>query len=982
MSHGKDPRDAKDQRHEELCAYLFGELSGADRARIEQALAGSEELREELARLEATAALVRDAYAGEERLSEGAMAELARAAASPPPPLRLVWYRGPALRAAAAVLVMAGGLAYVLSTDLGAPSLRPDELSAKLEAPRANRPEAPREAGVELEETLPAAEPAPDARAERVIVGEAESLEGVVRNGLSSAAERDAGRSKEAAPGASEAGQAELAARARVLGQGQVQQQDEPQVLLFDDTVAVDKALDFDEKVVQEWLAGGKSAACFRAYVGPGDTIAGGDDFQLGKQLKLLQSEDAQGVLSRLAAGRAESAPSTGPSSPGAAGPAAPATPLAPGAGGGGALEGKRFARAGAEPLGELGYGEPETAEAREAYRFTPEEQARKDELERLGELTDEELGGWLERERDAGARGHVDRLRVLGAERRLSADELDLLIRRRCDEILAGCRRRPEEKPRDMYFRFWGDNAFQLAAIDALSTFSVDVDTASYALARRYLRDGHLPEKAQVRTEEFLNYFAPDLAPPAEGTFAVHTELAPSLFASCDRDGKPRADVWMLRVGVRGKEIPVEERRPLALTFVVDTSGSMKEGQRLELVKHAVRLLAGELDARDSIALVAFSSEARLILPMTSAAQRGVIESAIHPLSANGSTNAAAGLRMGYELALAGLRTDGHNRVVLLSDGVANTGQTDQTRILADVRGHREKGIYLNTIGVGMNNHNDVFLEQLADKGDGICDYVDDEKAAQRAIVERFTGAFQPIASDVKIQVEFDPRQVVRYRLLGYENRAIADADFRNDLVDAGEVGSGHQVVALYELERLPDAPAEDAALATVRLRWKAPKVANQDPREVDVTEIEAEVRAASAAGSFGATSKGFRRSALVAQLAELLRRSSHAFGDSYETLLVESEKLRPELSDPDFDEFVALAKRAGELILRESRPYSALGKAVDEYRRLKIFEAELECLKRERGRDLLDELRQQNQSLEDRIRDLIRTELREKHG
>ena len=277
------------------------------------------------------------------------------------------------------------------------------------------------------------------------------------------------------------------------------------------------------------------------------------------------------------------------------------------------------------------------------------------------------------------------------------------------------------------MFFRFWGDNPFVQTSLDSQSTFGVDVDTASYTLARRYRSEGKLPEKAQIRTEEFLNYFKPDVEAPTEGVFNVHTEIAPSRFGG--KDGK-----YMLRVTVRGKDVAREERQPLNLPFVVDVSGSMNQGDRLETVKHGLRLLTAQLDANDSIALGAYSTEARIVLPMTSAASRALIEEAIHGLSAGGGTTAEAGLKMGYAAAADQVSGGRHHRVVLLSDGVANIGQTDQDRINADVQKYRDRGIYLNTIGVGMDNHNDNFLEQLANKGDGICNYIDDEKEARRA--------------------------------------------------------------------------------------------------------------------------------------------------------------------------------------------------------------------------------------------------------
>ena len=569
----------------------------------------------------------------------------------------------------------------------------------------------------------------------------------------------------------------------------------------------------------------------------------------------------------------------------------------------------------------------------------------------------------------DGASAGELDK-RIDQWRANLSPEDRTRLAERCSEIVLSQCRRLPNEQPRDMYFRYWGDNPFELAQLDRLSTFAADVDTASYALARNYLNQGFLPEKAQVRTEEFVNYFAPDLAPPSEDVFAITTELAPSLFGGS-------AERWLLRVGIRAREVSREARKPLVLTFVVDTSGSMQEQGRLELVKHAMRLLVGELDARDKIGVVAFASDARLILPLTSAKERGLIESAIHPLQPEGSTNADAGLRMGYELALGGLDREAVNRVILLSDGVANTGQTDQDRITESVRAHREKGIYLNTIGVGMSNHNDVLLEQLADKGDGICDYVDSAASARHAIVDRFTGAFEPVASDVKIQVEFAPAQVYRWRQLGYENRVVADADFRNDAVDAGEIGAGHQVVALYELERMSGGPTE-GPLAVVRLRWKTPKAPGDDPREIEVTEREAMLLSEQALGSYDATSYGYRRAVLVAEFAEFLRRSTHTENDRYSELMRACSVLAAEAPDGETAELASLVERAATLVLQAHMESTAnrgeLECAVSELRRLQIQRAEIESLQFEEARAMLATVRARSDALEAEIRELVR--------
>lgn len=483
-----------------------------------------------------------------------------------------------------------------------------------------------------------------------------------------------------------------------------------------------------------------------------------------------------------------------------------------------------------------------------------------------------------------------------LGADQRAAAIDAEF------QRIRGGCIPMPQELPRDMYFRFWGDNPFEVSLLDKQSTFGVDVDTASYALARRYIAEGRLPEKAQVRTEEFVNYFKADVPAPTSGPFAVRTDLAPSRF-SADPSRQ------LLRVAVRAKDLSVFERKPLRLTFVVDVSGSMREQNRLETVKDALRLLVAQLEPGDRMALVKFSADAAKVLDMTSTADKLAFEQAIQPLQPEGGTNSNAGLQLGYAIAMGAYDAACVNRVVFLSDGVATVGETDPLKIVEGVKPLREKGIYLNTIGVGMNNHNDTMLEQLADKGDGVCTYVDSPKEAKRALVDNFTGAFQPVGRDVKVQVEFDPAQVLRWRQLGYENRAIADADFRNDKVDAGEIGAGHQMTALYELELAQ--PNAEAPLATVRLRWKDPvKTADDKAHELETT-----VMSSSRTGFEGA-GQAFRRAAIVAQYAEFLRQSTHTDGEPVDDLVAEAKRLQQEIpQDADWNEFVAILEKAKAL-------------------------------------------------------------------
>lgn len=537
----------------------------------------------------------------------------------------------------------------------------------------------------------------------------------------------------------------------------------------------------------------------------------------------------------------------------------------------------------------------------------------------------------------------------------------------KRHQNLVRSCIPKPSERPNAMYYRWWGDNPFVYTSTDSQATFAADVDTASYTLARRYLTGGNLPTRDQVRTEEFVNYFAGDIPAPTEDVFAVQTEMTASPFGG----SKNR---YMLRVGVRGKVIPKDQRPAMALVFVVDTSGSMSNGNRMDLVKHSLRLLGTELDGRDQVGVVSFASEARLVLPMTSMDERGELESALQSLSPDGSTNVEDGIRLGYEL-LSRVPADGRlRRVVLISDGVANTGSTVADEILKSVKMHRESGIYLSTVGVGMGNHNDALLERLANRGDGICDYVDDADAARRAMVERFSGGFIPIARDLKIQLEFENKSVLRYRQIGYENRAVADADFRNDAVDGGEVGSGHQVTALFELEcvDLPDAGELSMNdLGKVRLRYKS--VQTGSDQQVFETEHSMQVQAGPV--SFDAGSPGFARSVVAAQFAEVLRRSTHASGDDYAMLLAQAMRvagLPAFAGDGETSELAGMIRRAGQLGAGAPVHRDELWTTVNTYRRHRYLCGTEEEMGGKPTSERLTEIAAINAELEVRIREL----------
>jgi Ca-activated chloride channel family protein len=402
--------------------------------------------------------------------------------------------------------------------------------------------------------------------------------------------------------------------------------------------------------------------------------------------------------------------------------------------------------------------------------------------------------------------------------------------------------------------------NPFVDTYADHLSTFALDVDTASYTRARDALRSGRLPDRDGVRVEEFVNYFQQDYAAPPDVAFAVYADAAPSPFHS---DGS-----YLLRIGVQGYRVSDEERQPLVLTFVIDASGSMGDDGKLEMVKESLALLARQLRPSDTVAIVAYSTEAWTVLEPTNGYDHDRIVDAIYTLYPTNTTNVEAGLRLGYRWASAAFREGASNRVILCSDGVANEGVTNADGILEYIHGYTDLGITLTAIGVGMGEYNDVLLEQLADKGDGNYLYVDTYEEARRVLVDDLVSTLQVIALNAKIQVDFNPDVVARYRLIGYENRAVADRDFRNDSVDAGEIGAGHAATAVYAVIFRPEA---NGRIATIQLRW-------EDPGDHAVREINGNFNTWDLTPSYESASPRYQLSVVVAQFAEILRGSPWA--------------------------------------------------------------------------------------------------------
>jgi Ca-activated chloride channel family protein len=361
--------------------------------------------------------------------------------------------------------------------------------------------------------------------------------------------------------------------------------------------------------------------------------------------------------------------------------------------------------------------------------------------------------------------------------------------------------------------YRDYGVNPVTDPKVDRLSTFAVDVDTASYTITRRkLLRENVLPPYAAVRAEEFLNYFGYDYAPPKSGRFTVHLAGAPSPY---------EAGHHLLRVAVQGRKVTPAERAPVHLVYLVDVSGSMSSPDRIGYAKQGLRMLTSTLKPGDTVAISTYAGGVREILPPTGAGDRARILAAIDSLSAGGSTAMASGIQLAYDLASKTAQQGHVSRVVVLSDGDANVGASSPDAVVELIKRYRGRGITLSTVGFGSGNYKDVMMERLADAGDGNYTYIDAEPQLRRVFAEQADGMLQVIARDVKVQVEFDPQVVKQYRLVGYENRDVADKDFRNDKVDAGEIGAGHAVTALYDVVLA----RTDASPLVVRVRSKAPE-------------------------------------------------------------------------------------------------------------------------------------------------------------
>lgn len=453
--------------------------------------------------------------------------------------------------------------------------------------------------------------------------------------------------------------------------------------------------------------------------------------------------------------------------------------------------------------------------------------------------------------------------------------------------------------------YRHLPDNRMQEALQTPVSTFSVDVDTASYSNMRRFLNNGRMPPADAVRTEEMVNYFTYDYPQPQDAhPFSVTAEVGECPWQPGNR---------LLMIGLQGKTLSPETLPPGNFVFLIDVSGSMAPENRLPLLKSAFKLLVRQLRPQDRVAIVVYAGAAGVVLESTPGSEKDKIIRAIDGLRAGGSTAGGEGIRMAYRLARGSFLPEGNNRVILATDGDFNVGVSSEGELVRMIEQERRDGIYLSILGVGMGNVKDNKMEALADRGNGNYAYIDSLSEARKVLVSQFAGTMYALAKDVKLQVEFNPAKVLRYRLIGYENRMLDRADFNDDRRDAGEMGAGHSVTALYEIvpagsasqtgtddlafQRAVLIPGSD--LARVQIRYKR-------PGEEVSTLMEKRV------GADGGVSDNFRFAAAVAEAALLLRNSEYKGQASYGHVLQAARAARGGDRDGYRAEFIRLMEVA----------------------------------------------------------------------
>lgn len=465
-----------------------------------------------------------------------------------------------------------------------------------------------------------------------------------------------------------------------------------------------------------------------------------------------------------------------------------------------------------------------------------------------------------------------------------------------------------------------------KLVREEPVSTFALDVDTGGYSNVRRFLNNGQLPPKDAVRLEELINYFNYDFAgaerkptPASDDDFAVHFDLSRAPWD---------AERTLFSIGVKARTLPMEEIPPVNLVFLIDSSGSMSQANKLPLLQQAYRLLAKQLRDEDSVSIVTYAGSAGLVLEPTSGDQKAKILQAIDRLQAGGSTNGAGGIELAYAVAQQAFKKDGVNRILLATDGDFNVGISDVQTLKQRIERGRKSGVQFSALGFGMGNYREEIVEQLANVGDGSYAYIDTIFEANRVLVEQLAGTLFTVARDAKVQVEFNPARVSEYRLLGYENRRLNREDFNNDAKDSGDIGAGHSVVALYELTLAGDTPRVDplrysdnsavkkadvsSELATVKVRYKKPgqddstlKQWHLTPEVKPLQEANQDLQFATAVAGFG-----------------LLLRAEPISEFNYEDVAALAQLARGKDISGDRAEFVRLVKTAGALASAQATP------------------------------------------------------------
>lgn len=462
-------------------------------------------------------------------------------------------------------------------------------------------------------------------------------------------------------------------------------------------------------------------------------------------------------------------------------------------------------------------------------------------------------------------------------------------------------------------------ENPFLEVGRAPLSTFSIDVDTASYTNARRFLNENRLPPADAVRIEEFINYFSYDYPQPVgDVPFSVTTEVA-----ECPWSRRHR----LALIGLQGRQIQSENLPPANLVFLIDVSGSMQDADKLPLLKRSLEVLVGQLTARDRISIVVYAGSSGLVLPSTTGDRRTEITAAINALQAGGSTNGGEGIRLAYRVAQDNFIRGGTNRVILATDGDFNVGVTSQNDLVELIEEKRQTGVFLSVLGFGTGNLNDATMEQLADRGNGNYSYIDSFEEGRRVLGREIGGTLTTIAKDVRLQVEFNPRHIASYRLIGYENRLMRDRDFDDDTRDAGEIGANHSVTAIYEIVPVgeesgasnnpplryqqpapgtPPAQATSGELMTVQLRYKEPTATESRLLSIGVPDVRRR---------FEDASENFRFASSVASFGMLLRNSRHKGDATYNGVLERARAARGADLQGYRAEFITLVETARRL-------------------------------------------------------------------